>query len=616
MGGMAGWIDYQRDLTPARDIVATMAGRVAWRGPGGYGIWSSPRAVIGHHRLALVDVEGGAQPFVVEEDGRPLVVIALDGDIHNHRELRAALKGHGHDFRTSGEAEVVARAYLEWGTECVSRLDGVFAIAIWDVRGEELLLVGDRLGLRSIYYQPTPTGVLFGSEPKALLAHPEIDAVVEEDGLRDALSFTVVPGRSVYKDMRRLNQGHLVRITAGGVKEQRYWTLEAAPHPDSAARTAATWRELLEAAVHARLDVDVPVGVLLSGGVDSSALVALATRAIRERGGPALRTFTLDFAGTQTGPGLLQVSRDAPHAAMIAREFGTDHTEIVVDRAELEDPVLQRTMVAAQQDRPTPTSDFAIALRHLCRTVSSSAPVVLSGQQAGLMFGGALGMSDEQSTGSATFPWISFTQRRTHRSGIGTGLLAPDLLERLDLPGYCARRYRETVEAVPVVKGETGPARRARELRYLSLYGWHEYVTVFDTGLTQTAGLSARWPYCTPEMIQYCFNIPYDMKGADGGPLNVAAAALRDDLPEPILNRTPSPFPIGAGPHGGAAMRERLATLIKDGGSPALDLIDVAAARELLDSPPRPERAWRDRTDIHMVLQLDAWLGGYRVRLV
>ncbi|MBP2323134.1 asparagine synthase (glutamine-hydrolyzing) [Kibdelosporangium banguiense] len=616
MGGMAGWVDYTRDLRADRDIVATMAGTVAWRGPDASGLWASPRAVICHHRLAIIDRAAGNQPMVAEENGTPLAVLSYDGEVYNYRQLRDQLSTLGHKFRTEGDTEVVLRAYLQWGESCVDHLDGVFAFAVWDARTEELLLVGDRLGLRSIYYQVTPSGVLFGSEPKAILAHPLVDTVVDEDGLRDALSFTVVPGQAVYRDMRRVEQGQLVRISRSGRTARRYWELVAAPHTDDTATTVATWRELLEHAVAERLVGEVDHGVLLSGGVDSSAIVALATRVLKERGGPPLRTFTLDFTGPLGGPALLQKSRDLPYAAEIAAHFGTEHTEIVLDAAQLRDAVLEGSMLSAQQDRPTPTADFAVALRYLCRTVGFTTPAILSGQQAGLMFGGALGMSDPASTDSGTMPWIAFTQGRTHKSGIGTGLLDPGLLDRLDLPGYCQHRYRETVSTVPVLDGESEAARKRREMRYLSLAGWHEYVTIFDTALTQTAGVMTRWPYCTPQMIQYCFNIPGDLRDDEGNPLEVATAALVDVLPDRIRNRSASPFPIGVDPGSVPVLRERLSSIVDDPGSPVLDLIDLDAVKRMLAGASTPATAWRDRTDIQMVLQINDWLTQRRIRLV
>lgn len=186
MCGIAGWVDFERDLAGDRAIVLEMTRTMAQRGPDGEGLWLRGHAALGHRRLAVIDIEGGRQPMTVQADGRTLAVISYSGEVYNFRELRAELASRGHDFRTRSDTEVVLRAYLEWGEEFVDHLNGMYAFALWDLRREELLLVRDRMGIKPLFYHPLPTGVLFGSEPKAILANPLADRTVGADGLRDA----------------------------------------------------------------------------------------------------------------------------------------------------------------------------------------------------------------------------------------------------------------------------------------------------------------------------------------------------------------------------------------------------------------------------------------------
>jgi asparagine synthase (glutamine-hydrolysing) len=194
MCGITGWIDFERDLTGDQATVEAMTATMACRGPDAVGTWSSPRALIGHRRLAVVDIPGGVQPAA--DAG---AVLTFSGEIYNFRDLRAELEGYGHVFRTRSDTEVLLRSWLQWGSDCLPRLNGMFAFAVWDSAKEELVLARDRLGIKPLCFTVTPHGVLFGSEPKAVLAHPQFRAELDADGISElfATACTGGCGRSV-----------------------------------------------------------------------------------------------------------------------------------------------------------------------------------------------------------------------------------------------------------------------------------------------------------------------------------------------------------------------------------------------------------------------------------
>jgi len=176
---MAGWVSYGGGLDRRQDVGEAMAQTMACRGPDASGVWSADHVVLGHRRLSIIDLENGDQPMCAAAGGGEHVVITYTGEVYNYRELREELRGAGHRFSTDSDTEVVLRAFLEWGEDLVDRLNGMYAFAIWDTRTEELLLVRDRVGIKPFYYYPTADGVLFGSEPKAILDHPDVRAVVD-----------------------------------------------------------------------------------------------------------------------------------------------------------------------------------------------------------------------------------------------------------------------------------------------------------------------------------------------------------------------------------------------------------------------------------------------------
>jgi asparagine synthase (glutamine-hydrolysing) len=251
-----------------------------------------------------------------------LAVVTFSGEIYNFRELRADLTARGHRFRTRSDTEVLLRGYLEWGEDFVDRLNGMFAFALWDTRREELLLVRDRMGIKPLYYYPLPGGVLFGSEPKAILANPLVERAVDADGLREQLTMVKNPEQAAFAGMYELRPGHLLRVRRQGLVKRRYWALEAREHTHDLDTTVSTVRELLEDIVDRQLVSDVPLCSLLSGGLDSSTITALA-----QRRGP-IRSFAVDFAGYTDNfqPDEMRVDADGPFVQEFVRQVGPDHT--------------------------------------------------------------------------------------------------------------------------------------------------------------------------------------------------------------------------------------------------------------------------------------------------
>src|SRR5882757_952251 len=294
MCGITGWVDFERDLTAERDTLEVMIRTMACRGPDASGLWVAPHAALGHRRLAVIDIAGGRQPMTADEGGEAVAALTYSGEAYNYRELRAELAAAGQRFSTESDTEVVLRSYLAWGDAFVERLNGMFAFAIWDTRREELLLVRDRMGVKPLFYAPTPHGVLFGSEPKAILAHPAFEAAVDLDGFRELLALAKTPERSFYSGMAEVRPGQVVTVSRGGLRRRRYWQLEARPHTDDLPTTVATVRELLLDIVDRQLISDVPLCTLLSGGLDSSTVTALAADAMGRAGEGPVRSFAVD----------------------------------------------------------------------------------------------------------------------------------------------------------------------------------------------------------------------------------------------------------------------------------------------------------------------------------
>ncbi|MEU4538306.1 asparagine synthase (glutamine-hydrolyzing) [Streptosporangium sp. NPDC023825] len=607
MCGITGWVDFDRDLTRERDLLRAMTETMACRGPDDAGVWAGTHAGIGHRRLAVIDIEGGAQPMKAERDGRVVAVLTYSGEVYNYRELREELKARGHRFHTASDTEVVLAAYLEWGENCADRLNGMFAFGVWDVERQELVLVRDRLGVKPLYYCPTPAGVLFGSEPKALLANPLVRRGMDIDGLREVLTFTRIPGRTVYQGMLEVLPGQVVKVGRNGLTSRRYWRLEARPHTDDLETTVETVRGLLEDIVERQLVSDVPLCVLLSGGLDSSVLTALAARKLGARG-ELVRSFAVDFVGQGEDftADDMRGTLDAPFVAEVARHVGSEHTDIELDAARLADPSVRRAVLNSR-DVPIGLSDMDASLYLLFKAISAHSTVAISGESADELFGGYIWFHDPNVINAPVFPWAAYG------SMDHTALFDLGLLQKLDLQNYLAERYHEALAEVPRLEGETGLERRMREVSHLHLSRFLQLMLDRKDRTSMACGLEVRVPFCDHRLVEYVFNVPWAMKTHDGREKSLLRAATADLLPRSVLDRRKSPYPSTQNPAYDQAANEELGRVLADPNSPLYPLLNQEKARLRADGRGPGGRMERNLLD--NTLQMNTWLDSYGITL-
>ncbi|MER8185866.1 asparagine synthase (glutamine-hydrolyzing) [Kitasatospora sp. NPDC094015] len=615
MCGITGWVAFDRDLTAERAVLEAMTATMACRGPDAGGVHLSPHAALGHRRLAVIDLDGGAQPMTVEQDGRTLAVLSYSGEVYNHRELRAELELAGHRFRTRSDTEVVLRAYLQWGEHLAERLNGMYAFALWDPRAEELLLVRDRMGVKPLYFHRTADGVLFGSELKALLAHPLVQPTVDPDGLRELLALTRTPGHAVYRGTEEVRPGHVVHVRREGLTVRRYWALETREHTDDLPTTIATVRELLTDTVRRQLIADVPLCSLLSGGLDSSAVTALAARELRAAGLGPVRTFAVEHTGHSHGfhPEPLRATPDGPYARLVADHLGADHRMIEVGGSALTSAGTRAAVLRAW-DLPMGFGDMNASLLLLFRAVREHSTVALSGESADELFGGYPWFHRPEVVAAPAFPWVAAMDQLAGPGSLGpTALLSPDLLKALDLDTYRADSYARAVAEVEHLPGADRLERRMRELGHLHLTRFVRLLLDRKDRMSMATGLEVRVPFCDHRLVEYVHNTPWSMKTFDGREKSLLRAAVRDLLPVEVAERVKSPYPTTQDPAYPLALRADLAGLTADLGAPVLDLLDRTAVAAAL-RPDGDPQAFRQSTEL--VLELASWLTKYHVALM
>lgn len=595
MCGITGWVDFGRDLRTERAAVESMTATMACRGPDAEGVWCSPHAAIGHRRLAVIDIPGGEQPMRAPggqhpgpSGGRPSgdggqdsddVVLTFSGEIYNFTELRQELSARGHDFRTRSDTEVLLHSYLRWGADCVTHLNGMFAFAVWDGRRQELLLARDRLGVKPLYYAPRPDGVLFGSEPKAVLAHPGFRPEIDAEGLAELFAQlgAQTPDHGIYRGLREVRPGTIVTVNRGGVRTAAYWKLEAREHADDLAATVTNVRELLADIVHRQTVSDVPLCSLLSGGLDSSVVSALAADSLRRRDRMKLATFSVTFAGSEDSfePDLVRPSHDEPYAQAAAAHIGSRHATVTLAADDL---VAAQWEPLAAHDLPT-FGDLYVSLYLLFREIRQGSTVALSGESADEVFGGYPWYHVPAMLSAPMYPWAA--------AGSWAPLLRPDVARQVKLDEYAADRYAQALAEVPRLSGEDAGDQRIREVLYLGLTRWLPMLLDRKDRLSMASGLEVRVPFCDHRLVDYVWNVPWAMKstgGTEKGLLREAAAGL---LPEDLVRRRKSAYPAAADTAFDRAIDVQMRQLLRQPDAPLFSLVSRDKLTTAYSQDPR-----------------------------
>jgi len=606
--GMTGWVDYSRDLTRERGVIEAMTETMVCRGPDASGVWLQRNVAFGHRRLAVIDLVGGAQPMVVSTPSGDVAMV-YTGEVYNFIELRRELIAKGHSFETVSDTEVILRGYLQWGEAVADRLNGMYAFSIWDSRERKLVMIRDRMGVKPLYFYPSSDGVLFGSEPKAIFANPLAPRAVDLNGLRELLVPAKTPGTSIWKGMREVEPATIVTVDERGIRERTYWRLESRLHTDDQDATVANVRGLLDDIVRRELVADVPKCVLLSGGLDSSAITALAARDLSA----PVRTFSVEFTGQAETftPSETHPTLDAPYVHAVAQYVGSEHTDIVIDHRQLSDPAIRRKVVAAL-DLPTGGGEQDASLYLLFKAIREQSTVALSGEASDEIFGGYRQFHDPGVQRTDAFPWIAIGASWTDPSGY---ILTPELRAALDLETYLQDRYVDAVAEVERLADEDDFTHRMRVMSYLHLTRFVRILLDRNDRMSMAVGLEVRVPFCDHRLVEYVYNTPWSMKSYDGREKSLLRGAVRDILPESVVQRVKSRYPSTSDPQYCADVQAQAGALLSSGSDTLFSVVDRRALEQLtrIDAESLP---LLDRFRLERVLDLSIWIDQHQPSII
>lgn len=610
MCGITGMIHLEQDLRQQEALLRRMQDTLRRRGPDQEGIFLSPRCAMAHTRLAVIDVEKGRQPMEITAGGETYTIV-YNGELYNTPELRAQLEQEGVVFQTHCDTEVVLQSYAHWGPRCVEQCNGIFAFAIWEHSAQRLFLARDRIGVKPLFYAEIPGGLVFGSEIKALLQHPDVPHEIDEKGAAELLLMGPgrTPGYGVFRTVREVKPAHCGYYMQGNLHLHSYWELHAAVHTHSFAETAAHVRELVTDAVRRQLVSDVPIGTFLSGGLDSSLLSSLASRVLGERG-EMLCTFSVDYRDNDRyfQKSHFQPTSDPDYIRAMARYLGCQHHWTVLDT-----PALAKALYAAVDARDLPGMvDVDSSLLLFCGEIRKEVTVALSGECADELFGGYPWYRDADVRRINGFPWAQSTAYRAK-------FMQEQLAKRIDPQAYVQDAYARTIAAAEKLPDDSPLEARMREMMKLNLDWFMQTLLDRKDRMSMYNSLEVRVPFCDYRIAEYLYNVPWEYKDWNGYEKGLLRTAMQDALPPEVLWRKKSPYPKTHNPNYLQTVAELLRGVIRDPETPLFQIVRREMLEELLEREESVQWYGQLMTRPQIMayfVQMDYWMRKYAVTVV
>lgn len=601
MCGIAGQLNTTGLPKRSPDFYQKLLGTMQRRGPDQEGIWVSDQCTLLHRRLSVMDPERGLQPMSI--DGN---IIVYNGEIYNGPELRQELSSHGVSFLTNCDTEVVLRSWNYWGEDCLERLNGIFAFAIYSPALRTLSFARDPMGVKPLFYAQRGGSLYFASELKTLLAFPEIEPVIDSEGICEILFLGPgrTPGCGVFKDVHEVLPGQWGRFDTNGLTLNTYWSLHDAPCTDSFSEASHRTRCLTEDAIRRQLISDVPIGTFLSGGLDSSIVSAVAAKTLGQ-----IDTFSVDYRDNNLyfQSGKFQPSSDSPYMRLMAEHIGSKSHLIELDTQ----PLVSALFEAAEARDLPGMADVDSSMLLLCREARKTATVILSGECADEIFGGYPWFRDPEIRATDGFPWSQTTRYRA-------GFVEKELLATVNPEEYVHNRYMDTLKTVDVLPDTPPEERRMKEMMVLNLRWFMATLLERKDRMSMWSGLEIRVPFCDKRIVEYLYTLPWAYKDHNHTEKGLLRHAYRDLLPDAILTRKKSPYPKTWNPDYMHAVSDLLRDELSGTNSPLLSFLRKDALLNLCHenrSIPWYGQLMTTPQTIAYFLQMAHWMRVNHVRI-
>lgn len=615
MCGISGFYDrkgsYLAKKADYEHVLEEMRSCLRHRGPDEQAQLLTDHCGLAHTRLSIIDLQAGHQPMT-KKLGEFSYHIVYNGEIYNTQELRERLLELGCQIETTSDTEVLLLSFLTFGADFVKDVDGIFAFAVYDERHDSITLFRDPFGVKPLFYTFCDGALVFASEIKGCLAYPGVKAELDVSGLNELLSLgpARTPGSGVLRGFQELRPGTYMTCNEYGVHVTEYFRLESRPHLDSYETTIEKTSFLVQDAIRRQMVSDVEICTFLSGGVDSSVVSAVCGASLKEQG-KQLTTYSFDFVENDKyfKANSFQPSQDRPYVDQMVDFLQSRHHYLECSNQTQADYL---TKSVDAHDLPC-MADIDSSLLYFCSQVSRTHKVVLTGECADEVFGGYPWFHREDMLSSGTFPWTPSLEPRK-------ALLRREVTEALDMDGYVRQAYSKAVSEINVLPGENETETNRRRISYLNIRFFMQTLLNRMDRTSMYSGLEARVPFADKTLVQYVFNIPWEMKAKDGLVKNILRQSAKGLLPEEILFRRKSPYPKTYHPYYEELLAGRLREVLEDSHSPLHQLLDLPAVTRFLDNPKDYGAPWYGQLMagpqmIAYLLQINYFIKKYQVNI-
>lgn len=612
MCGIAGFYNSQANYSdnPKKNfhILSKMIETMKMRGPDeqGYSIIGS--CCLAHSRLSIIDLDTGKQPMKIYHNGNSYHVI-FNGEIYNHQDIREELMSLGYVFETKSDTEVIGNAYIHWGAEFVSHLNGIFAIAIYDEARKILTLFRDHFGIKPLYYTFVDKTIVFASRIDTLFEYPKVNPKLSTKGFNEI--FTIGPaktyGDGVFDNIKEVLPGSYLVCTPKTTLQKQYYRIKSVPHEDSYEDTIEKTRWLLEDSIKRQMISDVPICTFLSGGIDSSLVTSICAQNMPKD--IKLATYSFDFQDNNIHfkANSFQQTEDRPYVDIMKNYLNTNHTYLTCNYDTLAD-----LLDMSVDSRCLPTmADVDSSLLYFCGEVAKNHKVALTGECADEIFGGYPWFHREDLIKAGTFPWMrDITFRKS--------LLHPEFAASLHMEQYIANAYENSIAEIDILPEESELETSRRRISYLNIRWFMQTLLDRMDRTSMQHGLEARVPFADYRIVDYVFNVPWHMKCEDNVPKSLLRKASKDYLPDSIFNRPKNPYPKTYHPLYEEILTNRLREVLSDSSSPIRSYLNIPVVLRFLDQPKEYGKPWYGQLMagpqmIAYLLQINYWMKKYKL---
>ncbi len=613
MCGIAGIVNFKKDISNKTDILEMMVKTLKKRGPDAEGIYISNNVIFGHRRLIVVDPKGGSQPMTKIFEGRRYTLV-YNGELYNTEDLRKKLIKEGFEFESYSDTEVLLTSYICWGKECVNKLLGIFAFAVFDEQKQEVFLARDQMGVKPLFYSICNGEFIFGSEIKTILAYPSVKREIDKEGLTEifGLGPATIPGSAVFKNIKEVAPANCVLINKdNNIKKWEYWTVKAEEFNETAEEAINHTRELLIEAIKRQLVGDVPLCTFLSGGLDSSAISAIAGQEFKKNG-KTLTTYSINYEDNDKyfKASLFEPNSDEYFAKEMAEFIGSNHKNVILNHPDLasalKDSVLSRDLPGM--------ADIDSSLLLFCKEIRKDFVVGLSGECADEIFGGYPWFTHDDMFYLDTFPWSRFVKNRIE--------ILNKKIKDIPIEELVQYQYKKSLSKVPHTDKESKRDYRMKEVSYLNLKWFMVNLLNRKDRSSMYNSLEVRVPFADIRLVQYAFNMPADIKLYKGREKGLLRSSLEGILPDDIIYRKKSPYPKTHNPIYTDIICRMMNEIMKDKSEPIHEIIDDNVVKEIIDTRGESYKSpWYGQLMtgpqlLAYLIQVNIWLKEYNVNLL